>query len=50
MIYQKNYEIYTLNDDTQQSKEFFLTLEKYIPLLEGYEQGVWDKFIRKVKL
>lgn len=50
LMYKKNYEIYTINDDAEHSKKFFLALEENIPLLEGYEQGLWDKFIRKVKL
>jgi hypothetical protein len=50
LIYKNKYEIYTINDELEQSKNFFLALEAKIPLLEGYEQGIRDKFIRKVKL
>jgi len=50
LIYKKSYEIYTILDDIEKNQEFFLTLEGKIPLLEWYEQGLRDKFIRKVKL
>ncbi len=42
--------IYTINDTEKNLENFVNELNDYIPILEGYEQGFFDKFIRKIKL
>ena len=42
--------IYTINDSEKNLKEFVDDLNKYIPLLDNYNQSTFDKFMRKIKL
>lgn len=42
--------IYTINDSEKNLKEFVNDLNNYIPLLDSYNQGTFDKIMRKIKL
>ena len=42
--------IYTINDSEKKLKEFVDDLNKYIPILDKYDQSTFDKFMRKIKL
>ncbi len=42
--------IYTINDDEKNLKEFVNELNNYIPMLDNYNQSMFDKFMRKIKL
>ena len=42
--------IYTINDTEKNLKEFVNDLNNYIPMLEGYNQSTFDRFMRKIKL
>ena len=42
--------IYTINDSEKNLKEFVDDLNKYIPMLDNYNQSTFDKIMRKIKL
>jgi hypothetical protein len=44
------YRIYTINDSDENLENFVNELNKYIPMMDKYEQTTMDKFIRKLKL
>lgn len=50
LLHTKGYEIFTINDSDEHLKDFLLELGKYLPLIDKYEQGFWERFIRKIKL
>ncbi len=47
---QKTNRIYTINDTEKNIQEFANELNWYIPMLENYDQWIFDKFLRKIKL
>ena len=42
--------IYTINDSEANLKKFINALNDHIPMLDNYDQGTFDRFIRKIKL
>jgi hypothetical protein len=50
LLHTKGYEIFTINDSDEHLKSFLKELSIYLPLIDNYEQGFWEKFVRKIKL
>jgi hypothetical protein len=46
----RSYEIFTIEDTDEHLQSFATQLEKYLPLLDKYEQGFRERFSRKIKL
>lgn len=49
-ISNKWHAIYTFADTPEHIRDFILTLDKYLPLLESYDQTNLEKMIRRMKL
>lgn len=50
IITKKGHEIFTLRDDKEVIRDFILSLDKNIPLLDGFEQSAFEKLARRLEL
>ncbi len=46
----KNHAVYTFDDEPEHIRDFVLALDKYLPMMESYDQSNLDKMIRRMKL
>ncbi len=46
----KGHAIYTFHDTPQHIEAFILSLDKFLPMLDSYEQSSFEKLIRKFQL
>lgn len=42
--------IYTFKDSPQNINDFLETIDKILPMLDAYDQGIFEKMSRKIKL
>jgi len=42
--------IYTFHDSPEHIKAFVLSLDKFLPMLDGYDQGSFEKLVRRLQL
>jgi hypothetical protein len=50
LLHTKGYEIFTINDSDEHLKDFLTKISSFLPLIDKYEQGFWERFIRIIKL
>lgn len=50
LVFEHTVEIYSLKDDLWQIQGFVEDFSQVVPLLEGYEQTTFERFLRKCKL
>lgn len=46
----KGHAIYTFHDTPERIKDFILSLDKFLPMLDSYEQWWFEKLVRRLSL
>ena len=46
----KGHAIYTFHDTPEHIQQFILSLDKFLPMLDSYDQGSFEKLVRRLQL